>query len=165
MTNRLGQGCKTISAKLVLKNFCVPPNPRLLVENSISAPAIHFMYLYFYHSKLKFSWQRTIFNKMSTLLRFGTINCLTLQVYHFCHADGKQDTFHCGYGTVFNEYLGTCDYKNNVHCGAGPPAAPYPVAAPHKVAHAPHHAPAPYHEPAYSNFGPFGYNQKMDGQS
>jgi len=80
------------------------------------------------------------------------------EVYHFCHADGKQDTFHCGYGTVFNEYLGTCDYKNNVHCGAGHPAAPYPAAAPHKVAHAPHHAPAPYHEAAYSNFGPFGYN-------
>ena len=41
------------------------------------------------------------------------------QVYHFCHHDGKQDTFHCGYGTVFNEYIGTCDYKNNVDCQAG----------------------------------------------
>lgn len=40
------------------------------------------------------------------------------QVFHFCHGDGKQDTFYCGYGTIFNEYLGTCDYKNNVYCSS-----------------------------------------------
>jgi len=39
------------------------------------------------------------------------------QIYHFCHADGKQDTFECSYGTIFNEYLGTCDYKSIVRCG------------------------------------------------
>lgn len=100
------------------------------------------------------------------------------QIYHFCHADGKQDTFECGYGTVFNEYLGTCDYKNNVHCGE------HAVAPHHAPAHAPHkqsaayHEPASYHEPApyqkpasyhesapyqasnpYNDFGPFGYNK------
>jgi len=48
------------------------------------------------------------------------------QVYHFCHHDGKQDTFHCGYGTVFNEYIGTCDYKNNVLCTAGQGYLPDP---------------------------------------
>ena len=41
------------------------------------------------------------------------------QVYHFCGEDGQQHTFECGYGTVFNEYIGTCDYKNNVQCQAG----------------------------------------------
>jgi len=39
------------------------------------------------------------------------------QIYHFCHADGKQDSFQCSFGTIFNEYLGTCDYKNTVRCG------------------------------------------------
>jgi len=78
------------------------------------------------------------------------------EIYHFCHADGKQDTFHCGYGTIFNEYLGTCDYKNNVHCGAPYPAepAPYPAEpAPHAPAY--HAVSSPYHENPYHNFGPF----------
>ena len=57
----------------------------------------------------------------------------TFQIYHYCHADGKQDTFHCGYGTIFNEYLGTCDHSGAVYCKggegyAGPPAHPaHPV--------------------------------------
>jgi len=100
------------------------------------------------------------------------------QIYHFCHADGKQDTFECGYGTVFNEYLGTCDYKNNVHCGEHAVAPHHaPAHAPHKQS-APYHEPASYHEPApyqkpasyhepapyqasnpYNDFGPFGYNK------
>ena len=25
-----------------------------------------------------------------------TSNSMTIQIYHFCHADGKQDTYHCG---------------------------------------------------------------------
>jgi len=71
------------------------------------------------------------------------------ELYHFCHADGKQDTFRCGYGTVFNEYLGTCDYKNNVHCGEQ-----VVHAAP--VVHAPVvHSPAPYHDTPYQSFGTF----------
>jgi len=70
------------------------------------------------------------------------------QIYHFCHADGKQDTFECGYGTIFNEYLGTCDYKNNVHCGEH-------VAAPA----IPHHKPEPYHQENLYDFGPFGYSK------
>merc|ERR1712004_716285 len=73
------------------------------------------------------------------------------EIYHFCHADGKQDTYHCGYGTLFNEYLGTCDYKNNVHCTSGDGYAPAP---------APYHPPAPaYHqpEPAISYHQPAPY--------
>lgn len=67
------------------------------------------------------------------------------EIYHFCHADGKQDTFQCGYGTVFNEYLGTCDYKNNVHCGEQLASVPvHPV-----------HSPSPYHDSAYQSFGAF----------
>ncbi len=99
------------------------------------------------------------------------------QIYHYCHADGKQDTFHCPYGTIFNEYLGTCDHSGAVYCKggegyAGPPHHPKPHhPAPH--GHAPsygyspapyHPSPAPYHEPAYGHghaghsgfgFGPF----------
>ena len=53
------------------------------------------------------------------------------QIYHYCHADGKQDTFHCGYGTTFNEYLGTCDHSGAVYCKggegyAGPPKPVHP---------------------------------------
>merc|ERR1712106_1312803 len=52
------------------------------------------------------------------------------EVYHFCHEDGKQDTFQCGYGTVFNEYIGTCDFKSSVQCNSGDGFAaatsPYP---------------------------------------
>lgn len=77
------------------------------------------------------------------------------EIYHFCHADGKQDSFKCGYGTVFNEYIGTCDYKNNVHCGATAGVVDH-------VAHATggptghvaaHHAPSPYHDPHAHHFG------------
>ena len=81
------------------------------------------------------------------------------QIYHYCHADGKQDTFHCSYGTIFNEYLGTCDHASAVLCKggegyAGPPHTPHhaPHHAPHHVTHdhhAPHHvthhAPSPHH--------------------
>jgi len=92
------------------------------------------------------------------------------EIYHFCHADGKQDTYHCGYGTLFNEYLGTCDYKNNVHCTSGegyapaPPApAPYHPPAPQPAYHQPqpqisYHQPAPYvapTQPAYIEPAPY----------
>jgi len=71
------------------------------------------------------------------------------EIYHFCHADGKQDTYHCGYGTLFNEYLGTCDYKNNVHCTSGEGYAPAPAPAPYHPPAAPaYHQPEPaYHPP------------------
>jgi len=66
-------------------------------------------------------------------------------IYHFCHEDGKQDTFHCSYGTAFNEYVGTCDHEASVHCVTGEGyAAPAPYVEP--VSYAP--SPAPYHAPA-----------------
>ena len=52
-----------------------------------------------------------------------------LQIYHFCHSNGKQDTFHCPYGTIFNEYLGTCDHDEAVYCRGGDG---YKAPAPHK---------------------------------
>merc|ERR1712106_1032417 len=61
------------------------------------------------------------------------------EIYHYCHDDGKQDTFQCGYGTIFNEYIGTCDFKNSVQCAPGEGYTPKP---------APYHTPAPYHKPA-----------------
>merc|ERR1719430_2677561 len=94
------------------------------------------------------------------------------EIYHFCHDDGKQDTYHCGYGTLFNEYIGTCDYKNNVHCTSGegyaaPPPAPLHAAAPPSPpphVSVPFHQPAPYHQPAqYQQPAPYqpptGYQQ------
>ncbi|XP_023331925.1 extensin-1 isoform X2 [Eurytemora carolleeae] len=93
------------------------------------------------------------------------------EIYHFCHADGKQDSFHCGYGTIFNEYIGTCDYKNNVHCGAEKSAgyAPAPASyapapyAPPKASYTP--APAPYapahnsFQDSFNDFKSFGFNK------
>jgi len=86
------------------------------------------------------------------------------QIYHFCYEDGRQETFQCGYGTVFNEYIGTCDFKNNVHCvsGEGYAAKPHHEPGPyhepsqyHEPASyhepAPYHEPVPYHEPAPYN--------------
>jgi len=76
------------------------------------------------------------------------------QIYHFCHEDGKQDTFHCSYGTAFNEYLGTCDHETSVQCHTGEgyagPEPYHPAPAPyHAPAPAPYHpAPAPYVHPA-----------------
>lgn len=79
------------------------------------------------------------------------------EIYHFCHEDGKQDTFNCPYGTAFNEHLGTCDHEAAVHCMSaegygGPPAAPAPYHAPAPAPYAP--APAPYHAPAPAPYAP-----------
>ena len=60
-----------------------------------------------------------------------------MQVYHFCHKYGKQDTFYCPYGTIFNEYLGTCDYKNNVKCSGSGKGYKGPLPKPHPEPH--HH--------------------------
>jgi len=61
------------------------------------------------------------------------------EIYHFCHEDGKQDTFQCSYGTVFNEYIGTCDFKESVQCVSGEGYAPADIA---------YDTPAPYAAPA-----------------
>merc|ERR1719400_2319243 len=76
------------------------------------------------------------------------------EIYHFCHEDGKQDTFHCGYGTAFNEYLGTCDHESSVHCVTGegyqPPApAPYSPSPPSNSLHSPR-CPSSLHSPSSS---------------
>ena len=87
------------------------------------------------------------------------ITMIFYQIYHFCHEDGKQDTFNCPYGTAFNEHLGTCDHEAAVHCVSaegygGPPAAPVPyhATAPSPAPHAP--APAPYSPPAPTSYAP-----------
>merc|ERR1719233_105859 len=73
------------------------------------------------------------------------------EIYHFCHEDGKQDTFQCGYGTVFNEYIGTCDHKSSVQCSSGegfaPAPAPYqpPVAYPQPGAYPAPSTPVVHH--------------------
>jgi len=82
-------------------------------------------------------------------------------IYHFCHEDGKQDTFHCSYGTAFNEYVGTCDHEASVHCVTGEgyaAAAPYVEPVSYAPSPAPYHAPAPvpapYHAPAPAPYAP-----------
>ena len=96
-------------------------------------------------------------------------------MYHFCHGAGQQDTFNCGYGTVFNEYIGTCDYRNNVKCASGqgyapaqPPPAPYAPAAaapaPYRPAAAPYRPAAPpskSYQPNYprSEYRPYDYSK------
>lgn len=81
------------------------------------------------------------------------------EIYHFCHEDGKQDTFNCPYGTAFNEHLGTCDHEAAVHCVSaegygGPPAAPvtYHAPAPSPAPYAP--SPAPYSPPVPTSHAP-----------
>ena len=56
-----------------------------------------------------------------------------LQVYHYCHFDGRQDSFLCANGTVFNQKVAaewsstlyisndqvfTCDWWYNVNCAS-----------------------------------------------
>ena len=42
---------------------------------------------------------------------------LFLQVYHYCHHDGRQDSFLCPKGTVFNQKVFVCDWWYNADCG------------------------------------------------
>ena len=79
-----------------------------------------------------------------------------LQIYHFCQADGRQETFKCGYGTIFNEYLGTCDHTEAVYCRSGEGYAPVE----HKPHHDPYHHPEPHHEPHHGGYHhePHGYH-------
>ena len=71
------------------------------------------------------------------------LNFYDSQVYHFCHKYGKQDTFYCPYGTIFNEYLGTCDYKNNVKCAGSGKGYKGPLPKPHPE---PHHHDEKHHD-------------------
>jgi len=73
------------------------------------------------------------------------------KIYHVCHSHGKQDTFHCPYGTIFNEYIGTCDHTGAAVCHSGPGYAkpdPPPKKPGYHPPHAGYHEPAPYHPPA-----------------
>ncbi|XP_068241166.1 uncharacterized protein [Palaemon carinicauda] len=45
------------------------------------------------------------------------------QVWHICEADGRQHSFLCPNGTIFNQELLTCDWWYNVHCS--PPEDKY----------------------------------------
>lgn len=38
------------------------------------------------------------------------------QVYHYCHHDGRQDSFLCPKGTVFNQRVFVCDWWYNADC-------------------------------------------------
>ena len=40
------------------------------------------------------------------------------QVYHYCHHDGRQDSFLCPKGTVFNQKVFVCDWWYNADCGS-----------------------------------------------
>ena len=36
------------------------------------------------------------YHTVGTLIITGKTYLIFIQIYHFCHADGKQDTYHCG---------------------------------------------------------------------
>ena len=42
-----------------------------------------------------------------------------VQVYHYCHYDGRQDSFLCPKGTVFNQDVLVCDWWYNSACYGG----------------------------------------------
>ena len=37
-------------------------------------------------------------------------------MYHYCHFDGRQDSFLCPRGTMFNQEVFVCDWWYNVNC-------------------------------------------------
>lgn len=39
-------------------------------------------------------------------------------MWHVCEADGRQHSFLCPNGTIFNQHLLTCDWWFNVNCGS-----------------------------------------------
>jgi hypothetical protein len=39
-------------------------------------------------------------------------------VYHYCHFDGRQDSFLCPRGTMFNQEVFVCDWWYNTNCEA-----------------------------------------------
>ena len=43
-------------------------------------------------------------------------NFFVFQVYHYCHFDGRQDSFLCPRGTMFNQEVFVCDWWYNVNC-------------------------------------------------
>jgi hypothetical protein len=40
------------------------------------------------------------------------------EVYHYCSEDGRQDSFYCGEGTIFNQKILNCDHPQNVDCAS-----------------------------------------------
>ncbi len=40
-------------------------------------------------------------------------------MYHYCHFDGRQDSFLCPKGTVFNQDVLVCDWWYNAACYGG----------------------------------------------
>ncbi|XP_040581039.1 uncharacterized protein [Lepeophtheirus salmonis] len=62
--------------------------------------------------------------------------------YHFCHANGKQDSFTCPTGTIFNEYLGTCDHTSAVKCSSAGKGYESISTVPYKSYHTNTYAPA-----------------------
>ena len=41
---------------------------------------------------------------------------IKLQVYHYCHFDGRQDSFLCPAQTAFNQKVFVCDWWHKVNC-------------------------------------------------
>ena len=62
------------------------------------------------HSTLKSTIDLRFFHEFEVTLLFS-------QVYHYCHHDGRQDSFLCPKGTVFNQKVFVCDWWYNADCG------------------------------------------------
>ena len=72
------------------------------------------------YSKTFFSFQKEKWENSNSFLlclipKMST-NFFVFQVYHYCHFDGRQDSFLCPRGTMFNQEVFVCDWWYNVNC-------------------------------------------------
>lgn len=67
---------------------------------------------------LLFIFPRDLLQQFALIYVAWVSIALKLQVYHYCHADGRQDTFLCPPQTAFNQKVFVCDWWYNVDCGS-----------------------------------------------
>ena len=68
-------------------------------------------------SSIVFIWVMMLTENKSDSL---THHFSSLQVFHVCHHDGRQDSFLCPNGTVFNQKYFVCDWWYNFNCEDAP---------------------------------------------
>ena len=51
---------------------------------------------------------------------YDDLPTILMQVFHVCHHDGRQDSFLCPNGTVFNQKYFVCDWWYNFNCEDAP---------------------------------------------
>ena len=101
-----------------------------------STDCLHFLFqllMYWYQSWI-LCWSRNKLPSKCQCVKYFMMQTVALKVYHYCHFDGRQDSFLCSNGTVFNQKVllwklrnivryifikvFTCDWWYNVNCAA-----------------------------------------------